>query len=70
MIAGSDDLDKLLELVRTNHWYPKLDPNHVDFKTRETAVLRTFQVIWGEVAKPIVSPPNSKASLLHWRVIL
>ena len=67
--TGDHDLDALLQLVQHNQWYPKYDRQRITFNAVELATVHTFQSIWKEVNNPVVTPPNCKGSLLHWRII-
>ena len=68
-LTGDHDLDALLQVVQHNQWYPKYDRQRITFNAVELATVRTFQSIWKEVNNPVVTPPNCKGSLLHWRII-
>ena len=68
-LTGNHDLDALLQLVQHNQWYPKFDGQRITFNTVELAMVHTFQSIWKEVNNPVVTPPNCKGSLLHWRIL-
>ena len=68
-LTGDHDLDALLQLVQHNQWYPKYDCQRIIFNAVELATVSTFQSIWKEVNNPVVTPPNCKGSLLHWRII-
>ena len=65
-MMGSDDFGGLLKLVHDNQWYPKFDLQHKVFNNVEMALLKGVQMIWQEANVPSLSPPNCRASLLHW----
>ena len=65
-VTGSNDVIGLLKLVHENQWYPRFDLQHEVFNNVEMALLTGVQMIWQEANVPSLSPPNCRASLLHW----
>ena len=65
-VMRSNDVSGLLKLAQGNQWYPKFFLQHEVFNNVEMVLLKDVQMIWQEANVPSLSPPNCRASLLHW----